>query len=92
MMMNHLFRQGILAFFATDLSAAEAAREGAAFEYTQITGNYVDVCAELEAALDDGEEEDTSCENLEKKKCKNNDDCMWTGRASGCKPMPWKKN
>jgi len=71
-------------------------------DYTKITGAFVDVCAELEAALDGGEGEEEvevalkgdgggeeyTCANiLERKDCKKNGDCRWEG-ANGCVPMP----
>ena len=64
------------------------------FDTTKITGKFVDVCEELEAALEGGggEEEDT-CAGKAENVCKDDVNCMWKRKKGGkCVPvpMPWK--
>ena len=63
-------------------------------DYTKITGDFVNICAELEAALEGGggEEEDT-CAGKSKDDCDGDDNCTWKRKKGGkCVPvpMPWK--
>ena len=58
-------------------------------DYTKITGGFVDICAELEAALNGGgggEEEDT-CAGKAKNVCNNDGNCMWKRKKSKCVPI-----
>ena len=61
-------------------------------DITKITGDFVDICAELEAALNGGEGED-NCAGKDEAGCNNDDNynCMWKRKKSKCipKPMPW---
>ena len=47
-------------------------------DYTKITGTFVDLCAELKAALNGGggEEEDT-CVSKAEDDCNEDENCMW---------------
>ena len=66
---------------------------GTVVDYTKITGDFVDICAELEAVLEGGggEEEDT-CADKAKDVCKNDVNCKWRRKKGKCVPvpMPWK--
>ena len=63
------------------------------YDITKITGKWIDLCEELEAALNGGGggEEDT-CAGKAKDDCNVDDNCMWTHKKGGkCVPMvPWK--
>ena len=73
-------------------STFSISNETAVIDITKITGDFVDVCAELEAALNGGgggEEEDT-CADKAKDDCKNDVNCKWKRKKSKCVPMvPW---
>ena len=59
-------------------------------DYSDITGTFVDVCAELKAALSGGGG-GGACVDKEKGACKDDGNCMWKRKKSECvsKTMPW---
>ena len=63
-------------------------------DFIKITGDFVDICAELEAALNGGGGgEEDNCAGKDEAGCNNDDNynCMWKRKKSECipKPMPW---
>ena len=74
----------------TETSSNETGTEIFTADWTKITGDFVNICAELEAALEGGggEEEDT-CADKAKDDCNVDDNCMWKRKKGKCVPMPW---
>ena len=61
-------------------------------DYSDITGTFIDVCAELKAALSGGGGGGGgACVDKEMGACKDDDNCMWKRKKSECvsKTMPW---